>query len=214
MLGERGLWFKMNWFEHSARVPLIVHAPRRFRPRRVCAAVSLVDVMPTLLDLAADGNQLHEQIQCDGHSLTGHLSGTGGAGEVIGEYTAEGARAPLMMIRRGTLKYIHSPADPDQLFDVEADPLERRNLATDDAHSALVASLRRECARRWNMGEISQAVLASQRRRRYLNGILRAQNVSWDYQPPVEARNQYIRNTVPIFELEMRSRFPPPKRPS
>jgi Choline sulfatase enzyme C terminal len=35
--------------------------------------------------------------------------------------------------------------------------------------------------------------------------------VSWDYQPLLEARHQYIRNTLPIFELEMRSRFPPPK---
>ena len=211
MLGERGLWFKMNWFENSARVPLIVHAPERFRPRRVAAAVSLIDLMPTLLDLAADGHKLHEEVACDGHSLVGHLSGAGGVDEVIGEYTAEGARAPLMMIRRGTLKYIHSPGDPDQLYDLKTDPLERRNLATIDSHAAAVASLRQECARRWNMDEISRAVLASQRRRRYLNGILRAQNVSWDYQPVLDARHQYIRNTVPIFELEMRSRFPAPK---
>jgi choline-sulfatase len=211
MLGERGLWFKMNWFENSARVPLIVHAPERFRPRRVAAAVSLIDIMPTLLDLAADGHKLHEEVACDGHSLVGHLSGAGGVDEVIGEYTAEGTRAPLMMIRRGTLKYIHSPGDPDQLYDLKTDPLERRNLATIDSHAAAVASLRQECARRWNMEEISRAVLASQRRRRYLNDILRAQNVSWDYQPVLDARHQYIRNTVPIFELEMRSRFPAPK---
>ena len=211
MLGERGLWFKMNWFENSARVPLLVHAPGRFRPRRVSAAVSLVDIMPTLVELAADGDKLPGAAQCDGHSLVGHLSGTGGSDEVIGEYTAEGARAPAMMIRRGTSKYIQSRGDPDQLYDLKADPLERHNLAADRAHAAQIAALRQECAGRWNMDDISEAVLASQRRRRYLNEVLRAQNVSWDYQPLLEARNQYIRNTVPIFELEMRSRFPPPK---
>jgi choline-sulfatase len=211
MLGERGLWFKMNWFENSARVPLLVHAPGRFRPNRVPAAVSLVDIMPTLLDLAAGGEDLHSEVKCDGHSLVGHLSGTGGSDEVIGEYTAEGARAPLMMIRRGMLKYIHSPGDPDQLYDVAADPLERHNLAAEAAHAVRVESLRQECARRWRMDVISESVRASQRRRRYLNGILRAQNVSWDYQPLPDARNQYIRNTLPIFELEMRSRFPPLK---
>jgi choline-sulfatase len=208
MLGERGLWFKMNWFEHSARVPLLVHAPGRFRPSRVAAAVSLVDLAPTLLDLASEGRPLNEQVKCDGHSLVGHLSGSGGTDEVIGEYTAEGARAPLMMIRRGALKFIHSRGDPDQLYDVMADPLERHNLAAEPTYAGRIEALRQECARRWRMDVISESVLASQRQRRYLNGILRAQNVSWDYQPPLDARNQYIRNTLPIFELEMRSRFP------
>ena len=30
MLGERGLWYKMSFFEAACRVPLVVHAPRRF----------------------------------------------------------------------------------------------------------------------------------------------------------------------------------------
>ena len=114
-----------------------------------------------------------------------------------------------MMIRRGALKYIHSPGDPDQLYDVKADPLERHNLSKDPAQAARVEALRRESSRRWQMDAISESVIASQRRRRYLNEIHRTHNVSWDYQPPHDARNQYIRNTARIFELEMRSRFPP-----
>ena len=52
MLGERGLWYKMSFFEGERRVPLIVHAPRRFAPRRVAAAVSLVDLLPTFVEIA------------------------------------------------------------------------------------------------------------------------------------------------------------------
>jgi len=55
MLGERGLWYKMNFFEDSARIPMIVHSPKRFAPGRVAAPVSLVDVLPTLLGDAMAG---------------------------------------------------------------------------------------------------------------------------------------------------------------
>jgi choline-sulfatase len=55
MLGERGLWYKMSFFEGAARVPLIVNAPRRFAPRRVAQSVSLVDILPTLVELANNG---------------------------------------------------------------------------------------------------------------------------------------------------------------
>ena len=51
MLGERGLWFKMNFFEGSARVPLMIAAPD-LPPGRVDAPVSTLDVLPTLADLA------------------------------------------------------------------------------------------------------------------------------------------------------------------
>ena len=52
MLGERGLWYKMSFFEGACRVPLVIASPGRFAPRRVAASVSLVDLMPTLIELA------------------------------------------------------------------------------------------------------------------------------------------------------------------
>ena len=39
MLGERGLFYKMSFFEDSARVPLIISAPGRLEPRRVAEVV-------------------------------------------------------------------------------------------------------------------------------------------------------------------------------
>ena len=52
MLGERGLWYKMTFFEGGARVPLVVSVPGRTAPLRIGAAVSLIDILPTLVDLA------------------------------------------------------------------------------------------------------------------------------------------------------------------
>ena len=52
MLGERGLWYKMSFMEHSARVPLIVYAPGRYDARRIAQPTSLLDIVPTLSDIA------------------------------------------------------------------------------------------------------------------------------------------------------------------
>jgi arylsulfatase A-like enzyme len=51
MLGERGLWFKMCFYEGSARVPLMI-AGKGIAPGRHDAPVSNLDVCPTLCDLA------------------------------------------------------------------------------------------------------------------------------------------------------------------
>ena len=51
MLGERGLWFKMSFFEGSARVPLMMRIPGQ-RPGTESVPVSTIDVTPTLAALA------------------------------------------------------------------------------------------------------------------------------------------------------------------
>ncbi|RJF82754.1 choline-sulfatase [Oleomonas cavernae] len=190
MLGERGLWYKMNYFEGGARVPLVVHAPGRFQPRRVGEAVSLVDILPTLTDIATDGKGLAPVSPIDGRSLLPHLGGTGGHDEVLGDYLAEGAVAPIVMIRRGTLKFVHSLADPDQLYDLATDLDERHNLAADPGRTTLVAELRREVAQRWDLPGLDQAVRDSQRRRHMVVDALGIGTAApWDFNPPRASRS-------------------------
>ena len=50
MLGERGLWFKMSFFEGSPRVPLMISSSD-MNPGVVDAPVSAIDVYPTLCEL-------------------------------------------------------------------------------------------------------------------------------------------------------------------
>ena len=204
MLGERGLWYKMSFFENSARVPLIVNAPGRFAPRRVAAAASLLDVTPTLVDLAGG-----EEIETDGRSLRPHLEGGSAPDETIGEYLAEGAVAPIVMIRRGALKFISCPADPDQLYDLSRDPGERVNLAADPAHAATVSAFRAEVARRWRLDALDAEVRASQKRRRLVaQALAQGEPTAWDFQPFRDAAKSYVRNTIPLDELEAMARFP------
>jgi len=210
MLGERGLWYKMNFFEPAARIPLIVHAPGRFAARRVAAPASLLDLLPTFATLAYNGAAPAYAAPVDGASLLPALEGSGApSGEVIGEYLAEGAIAPIVMIRRGRYKFVHSPADPDQLFDVSADPDERINLAAQGQRATLVADFRAEVARRWNMSELHEAVLASQRRRHFVYAALREGRFTpWDFQPLRDASRLYIRNDQPLEYQEELARFP------
>ncbi|HXZ06722.1 MAG TPA: choline-sulfatase [Paraburkholderia sp.] len=209
MLGERGLWYKMTFFEGGVRVPLIVHAPGRFGARRVASPVSHVDLLPTLVELATGTSRTQWPDPVDGHSLVPYLRGEGGYGEAIGEYLAEGAIAPIVMIRQGDYKFIHSPVDPDQLYDVARDPQERHNLVGDPAAAQVLATLRQEVARRWNLDALHQAVLTSQRRRRFhFEATTQGRIQSWDWQPFADASQRYMRNHIELDTLEAMARFP------
>jgi choline-sulfatase len=209
MLGERGLWYKMNFFEGSARVPLIVHAPKLFSPKRVAAPVSLVDVLPTVTELV--GSAVPEPLDAPaGRSLLDVRAGRPSAErEVVGEYLGEGAIAPIVMIRRGDLKYVHSPVDPDQLYDLAADPHERVNLAADGDWAVPVKELRTRVERDWDMDALHADVVADQARRRLVNAALRTGTVTpWEYTPPSDGGSQYMRNHLDLNVVERASRYP------
>ncbi|AJK48862.1 choline-sulfatase [Burkholderia plantarii] len=212
MLGERGLWYKMTFFEGGCRVPLIVHAPGRFAASRVAASVSHVDLLPTLVEFATGGAPDEWPDPVDGRSLVPHLRGAGGHDEALGEYLAEGAIAPIVMIRRGDWKFIHSPADPDQLFNLRDDPRELVNLAADPAFGTLVAEFRAEVAGRWRLDAIHADVLASQRRRRFhFAATTQGRIASWDWQPFQDASQRYMRNHLELDALEAMARYPRPR---
>jgi choline-sulfatase len=118
------------------------------------------------------------------------------------------------MIRRGAYKFIHSPADPDQLYDLSRDPGERDNLADNPASTALVADFRAEVGKRWNLADLDARVRSSQRRRRLVDAALSKGKIhAWDFQPFRDATRQYMRNSMDLDDLEAMARFPPVGRP-
>lgn len=216
MLGERGMWYKMSFFEWSARVPLIVYAPKRFPARRVSRNVSLVDLLPTLVDLAANGQPAPLAAPVDGASLIPLLHGdTAGWGDTVyAEYLAEGAVAPCLMVRRGPFKYIYSPADPPQLYNLETDPQELANLAGQPEFAAIEQSLLTNVLARWNPPGLTEKILGSQQRRRLISQALMAgRHTAWDFQPFQDASKQYMRNHLDLNDLERRARYPSPEIP-
>ena len=149
----------------------------------------------------------------DGHSLVPQLAGAAGRDEVIGEYLAEGALAPLVMIKRGRYKFVHSPVDPDQLYDLKDDPDELRNLAPLAQHAARTREFRAEVAQRWDLPALHAAVIASQQRRHLVYDALRkGRYTPWDFQPMRDASRLYVRNDQDLGHLEAMARFPPYSR--
>jgi choline-sulfatase len=177
----------------------------------VPAPVSLVDVLPTLAELVGvDAAALPDE-PFAGRSLVSLCDGRddGSGREVVGEYMAEGSLAPIVMLRRGSWKFVHCPADPDQLYDLANDPDERRNLAEDAAHESVVAEFRSEIAARWDLPALHREVLRDQARRRYVDTALRqGRYTGWEYTSPREATGEYMRNHLDLNEVERAARWP------
>ena len=207
MLGERGLWFKMTFFEGSARVPLMIAAPG-LSPGRVDTPVSTIDVLPTLAELA--GVSLAEVMPwTDGESLVPLATGGRRESPVAMEYAAEGSEAPLVCLRKGRWKHVRCALDPDLLFDLEADPAERHDLAADPAHAGTLARLRAASEARWDLAAYDAEVRASQARRWVVYEALRnGAYFPWDYQPLQKASERYMRNHMDLNVLEEAKRFP------
>ena len=191
MLGERGLWYKMTFFDRAIRVPLVVAGPGILQGQRVAPPVSHLDLMSTFADMTGvplDG------LSQDGRSLWPTLTrGTEPPGEVRAEYMGEGYQQPTFMLRRGDRKFVYAADDGVALFDLAADPLEVNDLAAVDGDE--VARLKSEIAATWDADDLRRQVLASQRRRRLVHAALVTGKVApWDFEPRQDAASAYYRN--------------------
>ncbi|MCA2008014.1 choline-sulfatase [Tritonibacter mobilis] len=207
MLGERGLWFKMSFYEGSSRVPMMISAPN-MAPGLVTDPVSNIDVCPTLCDLA--GVSMEEVMPWTaGESLVSLGQGETRTTPVAMEYAAEASYAPMVSLRSGQYKLNLCTLDPDQLFDLDADPHERTNLANDPSHAEAYAKLKAIAAERWDLERFDADVRASQARRWVVYEALRQGGYfPWDYQPLQKASERYMRNHMDLNIVEDAARFP------
>lgn len=145
VLGEHGRVDKRTMYEESIRIPLLVRYPPLVAPGTVITQMVLShDLAPTLIDLA--GAAPLDAVS--GRSFTGLLTATPGAWRdaFVYEYNYE-PQFPYTPNVRGVrtdrwklIRYPHGDGSPDrftaELYDLEADPYELRNLIADPAHAA------------------------------------------------------------------------------
>ena len=207
MLGERGLWFKMSFYDGSARVPLMISG-QGVTAGQFTAPVSTLDVTPTLCDLA---NISMDEIEpwTDGESLLPYINGQERTAPVAIEYAAEGSNSPLVSLRYGKWKYNRCALDPDQLFNMEEDPHELNNLAGEPEQAGTLMALKTKSELRWDLAKFDQDVRESQARRWVVYEALRnGSYYPWDYQPLQKTSERYMRNHMDLNILEESQRFP------
>ena len=116
MMGERGLYYKKSFFEWALRVPLIFHAPARYKPQRITRVVSLVDLLATFVDIGGGGQS--DILATEGVSLDPAAQGSGlDERTIAAEFLAEGVFEPTFMLRNERYKFFYSETDPPLLYD-------------------------------------------------------------------------------------------------
>ena len=208
MLGERGHWYKMTFYEWSARIPLVLSGPGLPRGRREGRIASQVDLLPTLLELAGGAADADLVEPIEGSSLVPALRDSSPArcGLAIGELFHDVVPAPYVMVRKNRFKYLQCEYYAPCLFDLASDPNETSDLAGQPRFRDTVHDMAAEITRRYDVLELKQRIVADQRRRRLIAGSLKiGKKRSWDFQPFVDASTQYYRDPVSYHLDEKRN---------
>jgi choline-sulfatase len=169
MAHEHGMWWKSSFYEGSVKVPLIVSQPSRLAQTQTeDAIVSLIDVGPTVLDLAG-ADPLPD---VSGRTFAPFLTGQSipdWPNEVFSEYGGLLGDQPGCMLRSGPWKLnYYSESDSCQLFNIDDDPGERNDRADDPACKDIVAEALANIHARWSAQNVLDNLARQERARRVI----------------------------------------------
>ena len=198
MLCEKGMVQKRTFYEWSARVPLILRFPDQWKAGTVVdAPVSLIDLLPTFLDLA--GVPAENRLPYDGRSLIGLLDGSDSENwEAFSENASDSmVEAPCVMLRQGKFKYVYIHGYEDQLFDLIEDPGEWHNLVSDPDHAEIGQSMKSRILEVVDPDEVAARVEASYQRRMMIQEAMERNGTSWDPEPRFDPNQDHLNQYLP-----------------
>jgi len=126
--------------EEMMRVPMATRWPAKIGPGQTSEElVSLIDVAPTILDVA--GTQFNNPV--DGTSLVPLCTGdTEWRDDLMSETHGHTESIEGRMLVTGRFKYVATRDQMHELYDLDADPYELNNLINDPAHVAVLDEMR------------------------------------------------------------------------
>ena len=164
-LGDHGHIQKWTMYDATLRVPLVLWSKGRFKPGRSDALVQLIDIAPTILEAAG----VPVPADWEACSLAPILAGTKAAtrdkvyAELARDHIQSGAEY-IVMQRDARWKIVYYLGEPyGELYDLQSDPGEKRNLWNDRASAETRERLLRELFE-WSMRGALRARMPSQRR--------------------------------------------------
>jgi choline-sulfatase len=196
MMGERGMWFKRSPYDWSSKVPMIIHYPKEYAPRREKQVISHIDLCPTISHIGSGDKELNRYGNEDSHSFHGLLEEKDAhwKDEAIFEYYGPGVEQPWLAIRRRDWKYVFTRNNEPLLFNMIDDPLEVNNLADDPRFADLMAELHAAVHDDIDVDALTEQAINSKQTRIFLHEALKdGEEYKWDYQPVFDATKQYVR---------------------
>lgn len=162
--GVRGIWGKFNFYEESAKVPVILSGPD-VETGKVCETpVSLIDVHPTVLDalgIAKPGSEASP----GGKSLFDIAAApTEPERIVLSQYHAFASPTGGYMLRKGRYKYHYYVGHGPELFDLENDPEESVDLAVDPSYAGVLVEMEAHLREQLDPEAVDRRAKADQRR--------------------------------------------------
>lgn len=144
MAGDHGMCEKRNLYEEAVRVPLLIHIPwlNNGKTMRIKGSVSLVDMMPTLLELAGTtppqdihgkslASVMRGEIDLSEYDVFVEWNGFGDRNLGNAEINRMAAMPWRSVISSDRFKLNLSPGDQGELYDLTNDPHEQHNLFDD-----------------------------------------------------------------------------------
>lgn len=181
-LGARQMWGKSNMYEESAGVPMILKGPGIPKGKRVATPVSLVDGYQTIVETVGLKPTEQEERELPGRSLVAIANEPDDLERtVFSEYHAVASITGIFMVRWGKWKYVHYEGYRPQLFDLDADPLEIRDLATEGGHEQILAEGDRRLRAICDPKAVNDLAFADQKRRIAENGGIEAVKAAGNY---------------------------------